>query len=549
MINHLYVKNFVLIDELSLDLRDGFSVFTGETGAGKSILIDAISLICADRASTAMIAKGKDKAVVEGTFSFAPGSHALQVLEEAGFEAGDEVTFTREIHSSGKGVVRIDRRIATLSLMKEILDGEIDIHGQRDTQYLLNTNTHIRLLDQFLKLDDLRVKTAEAYTVLKNCRTEKEKALQEVYNENDLEYLMYQIREIEQAKLKIGEDEELQEQEREYKAVRSSIEKLDQIIALYDRLDSDLYDLNRMVSSLPESSSLEKTAAQMNDGYYAVSDAAEEIRKVRDAYSLSEDDINAMEERLYLLQRLKRKYGGSIETVLSRLEEMKEQVRMIEHRQEYLDEIDKRIKKAHEAFKVHADEIHKQRTQGAGALEKAIIGHLRDLSLPEARFKVSIQSGNESAEGTDRVEFLISMNKGEDLKPLTKTASGGELSRLMLGLKVIFTALQEVHTVIFDEIDTGVSGPVATAIGRKMRSLSEFCQVFSVTHLAPVAASAEYHYLVSKHTAGDRTITDVTLLDHQGTVDQLALISSGEITEASRTAAEELLERNRAGHE
>ena len=225
MLKHLYIKNFILIDELNLDFKSGFSAFTGETGAGKSIMLDAISILCAERAGASYISKGKEKAIIEGTFDLSQNKHALEIMADAGLETNEDITFTRELLSSGKSVIRIDHRIITLSLAKDILRDEIDIHGQRDTAYLLNTTNHIRLLDTFLQVDEELQQVKDSYQCYSKLLKEKEKALQNEFNENDLEYFQYQIQEIEQADLKIGEDEELAENERQYKQIKNSLDK------------------------------------------------------------------------------------------------------------------------------------------------------------------------------------------------------------------------------------------------------------------------------------------------------------------------------------
>ena len=547
MIKHLYIRNYVLIDELSLDLENGFSAFTGETGAGKSILIDAISLLCAERANSSLVARGKEKAVIEGTFEFAPDDAAFRYLEESGFDPEEEVTFTREISVQGKSVCRVNHRSVTLSFLRDCLENEIDIHGQRDTAYLLRPAVHIDLLDAFASLDELREQLCCAYEAYDALCREKEHALSVRFNENDLDFLQYQINEIEEADLRPGEEEELQDKERQYRLVKANYEKIRKAIDLFQESVNDpLYEANRLLSSLKSSGELEEIQTGFSDCCYTLSDLVGSLEDYLEKQDLSEEEINAMQQRLYTLQRLKRKYGRTVEDILERRKEMEEQVSLIRNRQEYLDRIDRRIDAALKEYSRLAKIMSAKRREAAPVLDRSIRSHLQDLMLEHAVFVTSIEEGEPSAKGSDRVEFLISMNPGEPVRPLSRTASGGELSRLMLGLKVIFTRLQKIHTVIFDEIDTGVSGPVATAIGRKMRSLSADCQVFSVTHLAQVAACADRQYLVYKGQKTGRTHTGVRLLDEQERIEQLSLIASGDITASSLKAAEELYKRNRS---
>ncbi len=546
MILHLYIENFVLIDELSLEFQKGFSAFIGETGAGKSILIDAISLLRADRASTALIAANAERAIVEGTFDLSGNRHAMRVLKEAGFDCDEEVTFTREIHRSGKSVVRIDHRIATLSLMKEVLADEIDIHGQRDSQYLLNTASHIHLLDQFLKDSELKEETRDAYHAWRELVEEKEKALQETYNESDLEFFRHEISEIESADLRENEEEELLEKEKQYKVLKNEYEKLSSILNTYDEsLSAQLYETNRLVQSLDDNALFNQARTSVNDAYYGIADAMDSLRNALESMDLSEEEINSMEERLFLIQKLKRRFGHSISEILEKKEELEQRVHRILRRQDYLEEMDQKIRSAYSVFEASARKLSALRRSESGKLDEKIAVHLRDLMLEHAGFHTDIRDSEPNENGLDRVEFLISMNQGEELKPLSKTASGGELSRLMLGLKAVFTELEGIETVIFDEIDTGVSGPVASAIGRKMQELSESAQVFAVTHLSPVAASAEHHYFVSKSEENGHTHTHVRKLDQDEVIRQLAVIASGEITSASLAAAGELYERSR----
>ena len=548
MIKNLYIQNFVLIDELNLDFTSGFSAFTGETGAGKSILIDAISLLKAERASASLVMKGKEKAIVEGTFDLSHDEHACRVLQEAGFDSDHDVTFTRDIAANGKSTARIDHRIVTLALLKDVLANEIDIHGQRDNAYLLNTSLHIHLLDRFLQDDAQLQKVMQAWDAWKALETEKEQALSDTYNENDLEYFRYEIQEIEEADLKEGEEEELEAKEKQYHAIQDSFEKLNQIFTLYDdSVSNNLYDMRKWISALPgDDQHLDEIQNQFSDAYYSMTDALESLRQMKDEMDMSEDDINAMEERLFTIQKLKRKYGHDIQAILAKKDELQKQVDRFEHRQEFLEEINAKIWKAKQAYDKEDHILHDIRLKGIPHLNAQVNARLKELMLPNARFQVEMITGAPTNIGSDHVQFMVAMNAGEDLKPLAKTASGGELARLMLGLKVIFTHLQGIETVIFDEIDTGVSGKVAGSIGKEMKALSNDCQVFAVTHLAPVAAWADRQYLVAKHVKNDVTRTTVSLLDEAQRIDQLALIASGSLSDASRQAAKELLERSHA---
>lgn len=542
MIKHLYIKDFVLIPELFLDFEKGFHAVIGETGAGKSILIDAISLLYKDRANASYIAKGKEKALIEVTVDLSHNPKALHPLLEAGFESDGEVTFTREISVSGKNTVRIDHRISTVTLVRDCLSREIDIHNQRDTQYLLDSSLHIDLLDAYLNLAALQEQTKDSYRKLRSIQEEKHRLLTEVFSEDDLEYFHYQINEIDEAHLSADEEEELESKEKEIKQYLASSKKIHDILACYDSVSDALYSLQKQVQGIKDGYEDVKTAVV--NSYYALDDAMERIRDSVDSFEYREEEISGIEERLFLIQKMKRKYGGSVASVLEKREEIAGNIERFEHRQQALEEVEQKLLAAAQNFNDNAMRLRAKRAEGKQKLENDIRRQLKDLALPHADFSVHMEEGKPSEKGIDQIEFYISMNRGEDLKPLARVASGGELSRLMLGLKVIFTRLQELGTVIFDEIDTGVSGPVATTIGRKMMELSAFSQVFSVTHLAPVAACATDRYLVKKSATATQTVTSIHLLSERESIEEIAKIASGNTSEAALLAAKELLERN-----
>ncbi len=546
MIKNIFIKNFILIEQLTLDFQDGFSAFTGETGAGKSILIDAISLLKADRASASYVMKGKDKAIIEGTFDFSNDTHALQILKENGFEDDEEYyTFSREISANGKSVARLNHRIIPLSLMREIVNTQLDIHGQRDNAYLLQSSNHLVLLDRYLHLEDAVQLVKEKYKVYTELVKEKQEAMEDSYNENDLEYFKYQIQEIENANLKPEEEEELEEKEKNYLSLKNSMDKFQAIEDLYtSSVESDIYSLLKLVESLKDVDRIDSLQSQYTDAYYSMVDAVSSLIQMKDNFSFSEEEINEMEERLYTIQKLKRKYNTDIQGILEYKDELELKVQRFDNRQEYLQQMDDKIKKAENAYLKTAQSISDKRKAGAPALDKAIAEQLSELHLNNAKFLTHIENGEYTSSGIDKVEFKVAMNKGQEYSPLAFSASGGELSRLMLGLKVIFTHLQKIETIIFDEIDTGVSGKVAFSIGKKMKELSDECQVFAVTHLAPVASWADHQYLVSKESDESSTHTTIHELDEYQRIEQLAFISSGEITEASTSAAKELLSRS-----
>lgn len=543
MLKHLTVKDFVLIDECSLDFESGFSAFTGETGAGKSLLIDAMCLLAGERASSSFIKQNAAKAIVEGVFDITKNEAVESLLNENGFNVENhQVTLRREINRDGKSTVLINGKQATLNLLKECVQHEIDIHSQHDTQYLLNKNSQLHLVDQMIADSALKDKVAMLYHQMAALKKEYETAINSTYNENDLEFIQMEIDEIEKANLIPQQEEELEKRQKEIQLFEKTFTRLNDTVALLEESDGaneKLYAAVHQLSDL-ESDVLKALYQRLNEHYNEIVDVTEELKDTIAAMDVSEEEINAIQSRLYEIQRLKRKYGPSVEAILNRKAEMEQQVELILHRQSYIEQMEAQIEAAHRQFVQAAKQLSELRHQKATLLQQQIEQHCQDLMLPYARFIVDFQTIEGNRYGIDDLEFYISMNPGEMPRPLARVASGGELSRLMLGLKTIFTKLQGIQTVIFDEIDTGVSGAVATAIGLKMATLARDAQVFSVTHLAQVAACAKNHYLVRKTSTSDSTATEVLCLTEEERLQQLALISSGAVTEASLKAALEL---------
>lgn len=549
MLQQIYVENFILIDNINLTFDSSLSAFTGETGAGKSLLIDAIGILKGDRISSSMVKENKEKALIEGVFSIEESHPVYQKLQEAGYDLEEGMLIiTREFTKDGKSTSRINRRLTTVSFIKEILGSLIDIHSQHDTQYLLNNRYHLGLLDAYFPHDELLQKTKESYQTYKECADALQDALENTYNVDDLEFLEFQLNEIEEADIKEGELEELEAEQHRLATFEKTNAHLHQAIELIDGNQGSnpiLYEACRELEGLNDDEPFTKIHEALLDAYYAIDERLSELRDYMDTMEYDEERNNEIQERIFLIRKIERKYG-SVRYLKTKIEELKSKIDLILHRQEFIERQEKLKKEAYNEFYTYAKQLQEERKTQALKLQDDIIQQLKDLYLPNARFAVDFKEVEGNVHGIDKVEFMISMNPGERLKPLSTTASGGELSRLMLGLKAIFTKLAGIETIIFDEIDTGVSGSVAFGIGKKMQQLASDTQVFCVTHLAQVAACANTHYLVKKEQTQTETHTYIQKLNIEERISQLALISSDSLSSSALQAAQELFDKAQA---
>lgn len=543
MLQQIYVENFVLIDNVNLTFRDHLSAFTGETGAGKSLLIDAIGILKGDRISSSLVRQNKEKALIEGVFTLSEQHPAYGILQEAGYDIEEGMLIiTREFTKDGKSTSRINHRLTTVSFIKEVIRLLIDIHSQHDTQYLLNSRYHLGLLDAYCAHDELLTQTKKAYEKYKECCDTLHDALLNTYNVDDLEFLSFQLNEIEQAAIHDGELEELEFEQRRMQAFEKISSHLHNAIEYLDGShgsNPSLYEACRELESLDEDEHLVKAHEALLDAYYLIDEKLGELRDYLSFMEYDEQRYNDIQERIFLIRKIERKYGN-IRYLDQKKEELQKKIDQILHRQEFIEQQEQLKKEAYAAFFSYAKQLQTNRKKQAKRLESDIIKQLEDLYLPNARFEISFQETEGNMTGIDKVEFMISMNPGEHMKPLSTTASGGELSRLMLGLKAVFTDLAGIETIIFDEIDTGVSGSVALAIGKKMKQLANSTQVLCVTHLAQVAACADTHYLVKKKQLEQETQTQIVKLSEEERIRELAMISSDSQSEHALRAAQEL---------
>ncbi len=546
MLEQLHIENLAVIEELDLDLSDGFSVLTGETGAGKSVLIHSLNLLLGERVGKDIVRSGCPKATVSGLFTGLSPS-TLSLLEEQGFD-GDEVLVQRDLTCEGKSTVRINGRPATVSILKDLAGHLVNIHGQHDNRALLDPATHIRYLDAFAKNDAIRLEYEDVFGQLKQIlRRISELNTDEQTRMQRIDLLSYQVREIDAASLRLGEDEELERR----RCVLANGEKIESSLSAAYALCSEENNardkLGQACGELERIADVNDALSQLSQRLTALSeeldDLSVDLRQYAEEYAFDPSELNEVEERLDLIYRLKRKYGPSLEDVLAFRDKAAEELDSLDASAERLDELNAEKEQLYTRLKEIAARLTESRKRAGKTLEETLTHQLAFLDMPNTGFSVNITpAGSYTPKGADTVEFLLSANLGESLRPLSKIASGGELSRIMLAMKTVLTLEEDAKTLIFDEIDTGVSGKAAEKIARKLKEISADKQVIVVTHLAQIAAYADRHFLIAKSVSDQRTYTSVTSLDHSGRVGELARIMGGiSPTEATLAAAEDLL--------
>ena len=553
MLEHLHIRNVALIKESEISFGDGLNILTGETGAGKSMIIDSLQFALGGRAGKDFLRHGEKQAAVEALFS--GQSQALtEKLAENGITPEEDGTLliTRTLSEAGKSVCRINGSTVTVGMLKEIAEDMIDIYGQHEHQSLLNPVKHIRLLDRFCGAG-----FGEAMEEYKNSRQrlkDLEKQLtiligDESQREQRMDMLLFQKEEIEAAELQEGEEDALLEQKKRL----SSMERLirltgESVTLLYDgddRAPSACDQLGDALAKLREAAeydaALSPLADALADSYAAVEDCARELKREAEKQEADPEELERIEERLQLFYKLKRKYGGSIEAVLEFYEKAVQELEFLSNSSEKAAELSAKKAEEEKRLSALAETLTARRRATAEQVEEQIETALHDMEMKHARFHIQIEEKADwGADGKDKVEFLISANAGEPLKPLAKIASGGEMSRVMLALKTVLVDADEIGTFIFDEIDTGVSGRTARRVGEKMRFLGGKRQLLCITHLPQIAAMADNHFLIEKESDAGETVTRVTALDEEGAVREVARLMN-DVTETTLAAARELL--------
>ena len=551
MLSQLYIENIAVIRQATIDFQKGFHVFTGETGAGKTILISAINAVLGGRTFKEIIRTGESRARVSALFTGIPASLA-EKIGELGYPLEDgQLLVQREIDLTGKGQCRLDGRPATAAMLREVCSLLIDIHGQHDNQELLSAEKHLGFLDSFgayrKELEDY----AKAYAQRMACADRLEKLqMDESYKLQRMDILQFQLKEIGDARLTDGEEEQLTEQQKRIKNAERITESLGTI---YTLLNGDGEELRGVLEALEEISTELDTAAKylldftqygdkLNDAYYMLEELGSTARDTLEDADFDPRQLDTIESRLDTIYRLKKKYGGSIAEILAYYDKISEEYNTLELSDEMVEQLRSELERAEQDLRQAAKALTARRLETAGEFVRRVEAELAYLDMGGVRFSISRKEKAFGPNGADEMEFLICTNAGEEARPLAKIASGGELARIMLAIKNVLAEKDDIGTIIFDEVDTGVSGRAAQKIGQKLAEVARHRQVICVTHLAPVAACAAHHYRIYKTVEEGRTFTRVEELGHEDRVRELARIMVGDhITESALQSAGEML--------
>lgn len=536
MISTLHIKNIGIIDDLLIDLNNGLNVLTGETGAGKTLIIDSLGIIAGGRFSKDMIRKGESVSFVEMCLYMPENEYAID----------GNIIISREINTSGRNLCKINGRLVTVNELKMFMKNIIDIHGQYDNQTLMDTEFHTKYLDKFIgeEITKELTKYNQLFTEYKELKTKlKNNYGSEIEKQRKLDLLQYQYKEIKNAKLKNGEDEDL---ESKRKIIMNSEKVAESLNCVSNNLGETAIDvINDSIRALEKIEQVDekysKKLTELKNIYYDVQELARDVDDMKNDVYFDEGERNEIEERLDEIHSLKRKYGNTIADILNYEIELEEEINRIESLDEENQRTKDQIKKIEREMDNLCANIAEKRKQNSNILNAKINKELMELEMKNAKFNAKIiESDNYTNYGKSYVEFVITTNLGEDEKQLNKIASGGELSRIMLAIKTVLSDIDEVPILIFDEIDTGISGKAANSVGVKLRKISETHQVIIVTHLATIAAKGEYNYYIYKEVNHNKTNTKIKLLSEEETIKEIARIASGEVTDIAISHAREL---------
>ncbi|CZR96533.1 MULTISPECIES: DNA repair protein RecN [unclassified Clostridioides] len=554
MILELYMKNCALVEELRLSIDKNLNILTGETGSGKSIIIDALGLCLGDKYDRSFLRKGTDKGLVEAVF-LSDNIYLKKILDENDISIEDDnlLVITRLIYSDGKSTARINGRTVKVSLLREIASTLIDIHGQHQNQALFNKDTHLKFLDLFgeNELEKFKVaykKVYNKYSEVKkalNCLTENKDEMQ-IQREIDL--LKFQINEIEVANLNKNEYEDLLKQREVY---RNSEKIYNNLNLSYSKLHNGEYNVIDLIGlaskELNDISKYDSVLSEYSDTVerimYELQDISSDIRNYKDNIDFEPYELEQIELRIDEINNLRRKYGDSIDDIFEYYEKIKDRLDEILNRDERVEQLKSQLMNIEEDLKIKANKLTKARTEVATTLEKILLDELKSLNMKNVMFKVNFEEGPFTLNGIDDIEFMISFNLGEDIKPIYKVASGGEMSRFMLAFKTILADIDDIDTLVFDEIDTGISGIAAQIVGEKLSDIAKKKQIICITHLPQIAANADTHYCIEKDTSNNRTFTNVSKLNQSQRKNEIArLIAGNNITEKTIEHASEIIE-------
>ena len=551
MLLEISIKNFAIIEAISLNFEKGMTVLTGETGAGKSIIIDAMNMMLGARATTDVIRHGAPKAEIEGLFSIENSQALQEIFDEQGLELGDEIIIRREILQNGRSVSRVNGQMVNLSVLRAIGQHLVDIHGQHDQEELMRPQLHIQMLDEFGDTDFLELKQSyqtnfDAYRQMRKQLLEIKKNQEE--HKARIEMLEFQMAEIESAALQPGEDLKLN-QERDKLLNHKNI--ADTLTNAYTMLDNEEFSsLANVRSAMNDMESLEEYDAEyreistsLSESYYALEDVTKRLEDIIEDLDFDGNRLMQIESRLDLIHAITRKYGGNVDDVLLYFAKITEEYNLLTGNNLSSEDMEAELKQLEVSLVDLASKLASARHNLAQQLEIEIQQELKDLYMDKARFQVQFTKGKFSREGNESVEFYISTNPGEDFKPLVKVASGGELSRLMLAIKSAFSRKEGKTSIVFDEVDTGVSGRVAQAIAQKIHKIGQHGQVLAISHLPQVIAIADYQFFIEKISNEHSTVSTVRLLTVEERVEEVAKMLAGEnVTEAALSQARELLQ-------
>lgn len=552
MLRELSIRNFAIIEDLTVSFSDGLTVLTGETGAGKSIIIDAVHLLAGGRGNSEFIRHGAKKAEIEGLFHISSEQHPIyKKLDEADIEVEeDTIILRRDLNDSGKSVCRVNGKLVPLSVLRDIGSSLIDIHGQHENQELMDEKQHINLLDQFAaeRLAPIQEKYKECYEAYRALKKELASiSIDEQLMAQRIDLYQFQIKELDDANISSSEEDLLLDERRRLMNFNKLFERSSTAYEAIQGEEKGLDWIGTAMGAVDDAAAIDEhfkeSSEAVTSAFYALQEAAYQIKNILDELEFDPARLNEVEQRLALIQSLKRKYGSTVQDILAYHEKIKTDLNELLNRDEILQVKERKVIEMEAVLTDLAEQLSVVRKEAAIELSEAIMAELRELHMEKAKFIVNFDSlPSFDANGKDQVVFYISTNVGEPPKSLPKIASGGELSRMMLALKTIFSSSNGVTSIIFDEVDTGVSGRVAQAIAEKIAAISINSQVLCISHLPQVAAMADHHYFIKKEVEHDRTFTSLTEIDTFARIEEVSrMISGAEITELTLQHATELL--------